>query len=252
MNTFNSSQNLPFAENNIHGMTAVLNDSDINGNSYELTVADNNPTKAQIQSLLKNTFADADENDVSLVYIVAHGHKNVDGWGSYGFSIPGYANYLSDTDTYVTSYELMNWLSGIEGRVVLVLTTCYSGGFIDDNMSRLAAAGNISVVCSSHKTTNSSYFQHKEEKYNVDTFTYSLLYTLGFHEQEDTFHDMYADANGDNMVTVHEAFYASAAETLKTIKRIKGMSGFKNSALQTVQYYIADGMEDIPIIGRDD
>jgi len=84
----------------------------------------------------------------------------------------------------------------------------------------------------------------------VDTFTYSLLYGLGYDEQEDTFHELLADSNGDGLVSVQEAFFYSASKTRSTISEIRYKSGFRNSASQYPQYFIADGMGDLPIIGR--
>ena len=88
---------------------------------------DLNATKAAIINGIASTFSGADDNDISYFYFSGHG----DYIGT--FTTP----YICPTDSLLTSYdndisvnELEIALSAISGTKVVILDSCFSGGFI--------------------------------------------------------------------------------------------------------------------------
>ena len=197
---------LPFAGNNVKNVYSALSMANIDGERYDITTA-SNPSKGQLQSLVSGTFRDAAENDVSVIYIVSHGYYQATSNGYYGyyFSLsPGYSK--ADPNTYVMAGELLNWMSGIQGNVVLILDSCRSGGFISDCSGRIRALGNISVLTAQTADQNASFYQGSKAATTVEFLTYAFCRGLGFDQSKGTLGSMYADHNGDGKVTIAEAF----------------------------------------------
>lgn len=78
-----------------------------------------NGTRQQVLSAIQSAFSGASENDVSYLYITCHG-------GVIG------GNYLIFPcgDGYFTAAQLRSALSGVKGKVVLMLGSCQSGSVI--------------------------------------------------------------------------------------------------------------------------
>lgn len=179
-NKSGASNDLPFASNNVSAIIKTLEQSSVDGERYEITPMLNNPTRSQIGNAIVNTFADAADFDVSFIYIVSHGYYNATtSVGTcYYFSIaPSYSK--SVRSSYVTSSDLMGWLSKINGNVVLALNSCKSGGFIKDQSSKLDAAGNISVLTAQPYNKNGCYFKGDTSATQIEFMTYAFCEGLG-------------------------------------------------------------------------
>ena len=206
------SSDLPFIGNDMGIVSTALGKSVVEDERYSITRS-SNPSKSALKSLVTGTFKDATANDVSVIYIVTHGYYQATGNGYYGYYFSLSPNYSKDNpDTYVTAGELMSWMSGIPGNVVLVLVSCRSGGFILDCSGSIDAAGNISVLTAQTYDQNASFYQGKTEGTTVEFLTYSLGRGLGYDQMNGTLPSMPADRNGDGQVSVAEAFSYAASD----------------------------------------
>ena len=185
---------------------SALSKSNVDGERYAIT-SDSNPSKSRLQSLVTGTFRGAAENDVSVIYIVTHGYYQATANGYYGYYFSLAPNYSKDDpSTYVTAGELMSWMSGIPGNVVLILDSCRSGGFIVDCSGRISASGNISVLTAQTYDQNASFYQGTSAATTVEFLTYAFCRGLGVDQMKGTLDSMYADDDRDGAVTIAEAF----------------------------------------------
>lgn len=82
-------------------------------------------SEAQILDAIKTTFADADENDVSLFFIATHGDVELTG---------EYAGMLAVTPSAsMMLKDLASALQAVPGKVIVILESCGSGAAIYDN-----------------------------------------------------------------------------------------------------------------------
>ena len=206
-NNSGASNDLPFASNNLNNMYSTLSKAQIGDETYSITGAFSNPSKSKVQSLITGTFKDAKQDDVSLIYIMSHGYYQSTSNGYYGYYFSLAPNYSkADSSTYVTAGELMSWISGIQGNVILVLDSCKSGGFITDCSGGIASKGNMSVLTAQSFDKNASYYQGSSTATTVEFLTYAFCRGLGVDQMTGTMAAMNADSNGDGQITVQEAF----------------------------------------------
>ena len=106
------------------------------GEGFSVTTRDNT-TKAELKSLVASTFANADENDVSLFFIATHGNSSSSGANAAALSMyspsAAYPEYLKIS-------ELRDWLLAVPGKVIVVLESCGAGGAIYENGARLKSS----------------------------------------------------------------------------------------------------------------
>ena len=88
-------------------------------------------TYDQVHQAIQTTFADADEDDVSLIYISTHGVED-DPEEEYIGALVCY-NPSTRKDEYILDTTLAAWLSEIPGEVVVILDSCSSGSAIYDS-----------------------------------------------------------------------------------------------------------------------
>ena len=264
-NRSGASNDLKFANNNVTTVNNALSRAQIDGEGYaSIRKMYNNPSKASIQSAITTGFADADEDDVSVIYIVAHGY-NKSAQGGYHFGLPKYS--ASNPSSYVRASELMGWLRQIPGNVVLILDSCHSGGFISQNTGALSSAGNIAVITAQAAGKRGCYYIAKSDvsKSNsssaisastVEMMTYALCYGLGV-QQLNTSVALQADSNGDNVVTISECFdYTSSYGrwlTNDTKRKVaNGSLGgkFYGDAPEDITFYVPAAMRNITLVGR--
>lgn len=117
-------QTLHGPDNDVAAMGDILRN--MNYEVYSQTDA----TKSDITALIDVAFMDATEDDVSLFYYSGHG---VTGSGET------YSGALQTVDyAYITTEELAEILSGIPGKVVVILDSCGSGAAISDGTQTLS------------------------------------------------------------------------------------------------------------------
>lgn len=255
---------LPFAENNVTSMQMALGKSSVEGERYD-TMMLRNASKGAIATAIGSHFKDAKPGDVSVIYIVSHGHNEATmaAGRRYNFSLTynGRTYSKSDSSTYITSEELLSYMSGIQGNVVLLLDSCYSGQFINDVNDQLAIMGNISVMTAQVADLRASWFKGESEATQVEFFTYGLCYGLGVEVPNASLSGMAADNNPtDGAVTIDELFHYALTKTIATIdvkrvdypkKVVVGNGSAPESGwYQTPQIYIGLGLGDTILSAR--
>ncbi|MBQ9040791.1 MAG: Ig-like domain-containing protein [Clostridia bacterium] len=215
---------LPFVKRNSESMATVFKKSDIDGQGYTTKVL-GNPSKSGIQSGIASFFKEADDNDVSIVYLCSHGHNNKSSYSSYRLSLMGYDSHKNNSRYYLTAKEIFNSVQAIKGNVILILDSCYSGTFINDMKGRLDDEDGRIAVLAAASNTKATFYTNKAK--SVDFFTFFLLQGLGYNEKEGWW-TKNADAdkgsypgyfladkkgNGDGAATLGE-FYSFAANCI--------------------------------------
>ena len=83
---------------------------------------------SKLQTTIRNTFADTQEGDISLIHISSHGYNKFDE-GNY--QAVGVKMSSGSSMTYISYTTLKEWTDRcIKGDVILILETCYAGGAI--------------------------------------------------------------------------------------------------------------------------
>ena len=185
---------LPFPRNNAQSVVKVFGGSKINGQKYSTKVVGNG-SKTAILSGISGFFADADDNDVSVVYLCSHGVMTGN-YKGYRMTLPGYVNANSSPNYYMSSSEIFNAVKRIKGRVILIVDSCYSGTFLEDQTANLNAQGGRISVLTAASNTSATYYKIKDTNRAVDFFTFFLLQGLGYNEKDGWYN---ADAAGNKV-----------------------------------------------------
>ena len=160
-------------------------------------------TKAELFSAIRRRFAYAGEDDVSLIYLTAHGGKDAD---TVYIELAG--------GDRLTPPELESVTRDIPGRVILFIDCCYSGGFArgDD-----ASGWQLPSCFGSSKYMLFTSCRWDEESYRVtegelseDTvstaFARSVCEGLGWDMTQDRACELKADFDLDGRVTLFELY----------------------------------------------
>lgn len=213
---------LPFTRNNTESFANVFEHSSVSGLRYNTRVM-GNPSKTQLLSGISGFFAGSTDADISIVYLCSHGHMT-NGYGGYRMSLPGYDDNPNNANYYMTPQEIFNCIKRINGSVVLILDSCYSGAFLQDMQAQLDAQGGRIAVLTAASDTRATYYKVKNTNRSVDFFTFFLLKGLGYNPRDSWWNKnekgkkgvypgyLAADVagNGDGIVTLGEFFnYAS-------------------------------------------
>jgi len=94
--------------------------------STPVSLKDLNATKTNIISGIASTFSGADDNDISYFYFSGHGTYS----GSFTTSYICPTDFDGTSGSAISVDGLESALSAIPGRIVVLLDSCYSGGFI--------------------------------------------------------------------------------------------------------------------------
>ena len=225
---------LPFAKNNAESMYETFSDAVVEGQRYDIAGPYCDLTKAQLFSRMSNHFRDASDEDVSLIYICAHGYEKFGLNQEYAFAL--------DRTHFVFASELMSQLEAIPGKVVVIMDSCHSAGLIETNSDRLIAQnGRISIRAATQRPVSGSYWDVPNPLQSVDYFTYALLKGLGYNEADGIGGSARgwlswtsdADADGDGRVTVKELFDYAKALTVKLVTVYKDYTQFRGDPTQT-------------------
>ena len=115
---YSSAQDLPGSVNDMNAVAGMLGGL---SNNFACTKLPN-ATKTQILNAIKSTFAGAGDGDVSLFYFAGHGASS---------SSDTFRGALCTVDgQYITFSELAKELSKVKGRVIVIISSCYSGNAI--------------------------------------------------------------------------------------------------------------------------
>jgi len=185
----------PSARMNVRRMREILL-SDARG--YERIVSHDQgmQSSAQLLSIIAQTFAQADENDVSLLYICTHGL-----FDRITFE-PALVLSDGDTEDVLTAPMLRSALDAVSGQKVIILDACNSGAFIgkgewSDRMQNWFEGEEYNVLTSAGANENSFLWHASNQTMGGSYFAAELsegLRTRAF------------DMNGDGIITLSEAY----------------------------------------------
>ena len=115
------SKDLPYSINEISSFKNAL----LNGENWQSShikfLSDENASREGIFEALEWLDEQEDENDVSVFYYIGHGSQNSSD-----------NEYLSVYSSNIFDEELDEQFDNLEGRVVIILDCCHSGGFIEE------------------------------------------------------------------------------------------------------------------------
>lgn len=192
----------PAAKNNLDIMESVLL-SDKRGYARIRTESDTINSVPALREAVRDTFSNADEDDVSLFYISTHGIYNVQQ------SNLSAALVLSDgeREEQITALMLERMFQGIKGKKVLILDACNSGAFIGKGLSDpadsvLFVGEDYKVICSAGGSEESWYWQSMETGARFGASYFAAVFSNGLSSRG----GYPADVNRDGVVTLHEAY----------------------------------------------
>ena len=171
------------------------------GRGYALirTECDTIASVEAFSAAVRETFGDAGENDVSVLYVSTHGLYTANR-SNLSASL-----LLSDgeNEEQLTARALADILSPVPGRKVVLLDACHSGAFIGKGLSDLTGSNPFSseafeVLCSAGGSEESWYWRADggETLNGAGYFTSILARGLGA--------GLPADRDGDGQVTMRE------------------------------------------------
>lgn len=111
---------LPYSVNEVTNFKNTLLAASNWNESHIKMVLGGSATKKGIYDALTWLSVNADCNDVSIFYFVGHGGRNLTN------------EYVMAYDGAIYDSELSTYISGIPGVIVVIIDTCYSGGFIKE------------------------------------------------------------------------------------------------------------------------
>ena len=157
-----------------------------NGEPWQVTVM-YDLYDTRMEAALRNTFADTEEGDVSLVHVSTHGFRMpVNGVFTIGIKV-----YNNDIPAFIPYTTLKGWMDQyIKGDKVLILETCYAGAIFDSNYGApFCDDGYYSLVACG--TEEHSYSYNGQYNYFVKWLVSGV-------------NGMAADTNRDNAVSLGE------------------------------------------------
>ncbi len=185
----------PSAALNVRRMAAALA-ADIRGYDAIVSVEQGVGSVQALRELMQQTFADTDDNDVSVVYFCTH--------GLYDRVTFQPLLVLSDgeTEENLTADSLRDALDAVAGQKVLILDACNSGAFIgkgawDTQLRNSFQSDDYQVLTSAGARENSFLWRDKDGLGGGSYFAQELCEGLRSRE---------FDYNADGEVTLAEAY----------------------------------------------
>ena len=120
----------PSSRNNVLRMADALSGGTLNMQTI-VTREDGLSSASALIALIRETFADADADDVSYFYISTHGLWNT--------AVNGLMTLLlsdGESEEGITAYELRRVFDTIPGKKVLLLDACHSGAMIGKGVEK--------------------------------------------------------------------------------------------------------------------
>jgi len=111
---------LPYSLHEIGRFHETLLQSSNWNDSHITVLLSEGATKQQIFAAIEELSLNADENDVSLFFFVGHGGRNTTNERIIAY------------DESITDVELDVQFSSVLGEVIIILDSCFSGGFIEE------------------------------------------------------------------------------------------------------------------------
>lgn len=243
---------LPFSTNGTGAVRSALAQSAGGDSVYsEINHLGASPSRETVANALKHFSMVADDNDVTVIYMLTHGYYN---------STDGY--YMGTTaGSTIKGSSLIDVVTQIPGHVVLVLCTCNSGEiFRNAKLQAIMSAGgaystprgrgHLSVITSTTEGS-SSFYNAAQSRDSYDFFSRAFTQGLGWNMIAGGPSGMLADKDGDGSVTVSEIASYVPYRTqylLSSFLQLNGDRQFWGNKNQYPKYFIASGDGDIKIV----
>ena len=181
------------ASGNVQSIAAAFTDA---GLSASLTVEDGTiGTVSAFQDALARAFSQAEDADLSVLYICTH-----------GFLPETEEPYLllsdGETEEKLSRSALLEQFNAIPGEKLLILDSCHSGAWADPEILQKTADSRLNVLASSLPAESAWYYGGKLISEGVlSYFTTELCAGLGLYGRRE------ADSNHDGHVTLEEMYH---------------------------------------------
>jgi hypothetical protein len=139
-------------------------------------ITDWSATKSAILQGITNVFSEADYNDISYFYFSGHGIWE----NNTSYLCPTEASYYAPMSTYISIDELENALSVILGTKIVILDSCYSGGFIGKGKEEIIVSRE-ELESFNDEVINA--FSQAQPKGLLATNQYKVLTACHYHQQ---------------------------------------------------------------------
>ena len=214
---------LPACRADLEGMISLFRKASIGGKFVDVN-GFFDQTAAQMVSTLEGMAnnREIDENDITIFYYTGHGMDGDGAGPGYHGALVG-VDFVNSLSQVVTVDTVQSYLDRVPGTVIVILDSCYSGQFIKNkggaevSVDQMKRANDAWVkAMASSKATN---FDSKaltgspvRTKYRLLTAASNnqmsvametSLFTEVLCQYLDT---MKADANKDNVISLHEAY----------------------------------------------
>lgn len=247
---------LNFAANGLAGASSVFDLANIYGDRYEMLKL-NNPKKDALLGNIATFFADADSDDISVLYLLSHATIIN---GQYRWLVAG-------SKAYITEPELTSVLEDIDGKVVLVLVSCRAGQYLEEYTTSDAAASlkgvissvngsrpgdnHINIITSNTFELRGAYTDAAKDQ-SFDFFSNVFNEALGWNQMSrEPYEKLYADINNDGVVTLKELVDYIDSHYQEDVDEYidkYGESSVKVNKVQQSEHYLTD--PDLVIYAR--
>ncbi|MBN2394969.1 MAG: caspase family protein [Candidatus Atribacteria bacterium] len=188
------------------------------------TLINGQANKSNILQSITSTFYQADNNDISYFYFTGHGSYTNNCSYLCPYDVSG------NTSSAISVSELENALSAIPGTKVVILDSCFSGGFIGKNVSLKKESqkdfnqniiqvffekqfgrnitGSQYQVITASKSSQTAFGVETQPGYNpFSLMTLLFCESCGYDYLIDSYKNLLpADINNDEIVSLQEAY----------------------------------------------
>lgn len=193
----------------VESVQSLLNSASFDGGSYSVSTLMDAP-RDDVLAAIRQTFADAREDDTSLLYITCH-----------GFYTAGMTFFLMADGSVLSASDLERELRAIPGQIVLLVDCCGSGGVLgefstsDDILRGVThvfsgAVGAATVRGSKYSVIVSAYLDQDSHRISfgendmATVFARALCDAAGWNMDRNAPSAMKADVNYDAHITLDE------------------------------------------------
>lgn len=211
-----TSNDLQGPPNDVNRMYTIFNNAGfgLNQTKFSNIRKVTNATKQQVFDDIETTFNGATSNDVSYFFYSGHGASDDN---------TAYLCTVDENQDFISIDQLKQELDKIPGTKIIVLDSCFSGGFISRNLNTTVVGNNTSfnkkviqkftnsgtkyltgstykVLTASSSTQTSVETYSDEDKLYLGVFTKFLTAGCGYNGE------YYADTDSNNSVSLDEAY----------------------------------------------
>jgi len=105
------------------------------------------PGKTALKDAITNAFASADDDDITLVFISAHGGHQPDTNGDEPEVAPKQDEGFTTGSDFVLDDDMNSVFGGMKGDKIIIFEACFSGGFRDGTSDLALARSSVLYSC---------------------------------------------------------------------------------------------------------